>query len=318
MPGSSASSTRHAAVRTLAVDAQTAAVMSALAARGVDALLLKGPVVARRLYGDDTPRFYGDTDLLVAPRSLAAARRALGELGYEQWVGDRSAALIGHHGTHWRRPRSLLEVDLHHTLTGVRADPQALWDALCGHTTSMQVHGTPIRVPGDAALALHLALHAAQHGVARETPRHDLRRALEQIDGAAWRAAAALAARVDAVDAFGVGLRLLPEGAALAQDLRLPPNRSRNAALRVMAAPPVTLGVDRLSTTPGLRAKARLALGWTFPPPDFMREWSALARRGRSGLLLAYLLRPVALVGQSRAAVAAWRRAGRGTRGGRS
>ena len=25
---------------------------------------------------------------------------------------------------------TVLEVDLHHTLTGVRADPQALWDAL--------------------------------------------------------------------------------------------------------------------------------------------------------------------------------------------
>ena len=318
MPQSPPSSTRHAAVRTLAVDAQTAEVMSALAAHGVEALLLKGLVVARRLYGADEPRFYGDTDLFVAPDALGAARRTLGDLGYEPWIGDRSAELIGHHGTHWRRPGSLLEVDLHHRLTGVRADPQALWDALREHSTSMQVHGTPVRVPADAALALHLALHAAQHGVAREQPWHDLRRGIEQIDVAAWRAAAALAARVDAVDAFGVGLRLLPEGAALARDLGVPPNRSRNAALRVMAAPPVRLGLDRLSATPGLRAKARLALGWTFPPADFMREWSDLARRGRGGLLLAYAWRPLVLAAQARAALAAWRRATRVTRGGRA
>jgi hypothetical protein len=48
----------------------------------------------------------------------------------------------------------------------------------------------------------------------------------------AWRAAAALAGRVDALNAFGVGLRLLPEGAAVAAQLGLEPNRSRNAALR--------------------------------------------------------------------------------------
>jgi len=83
-----------------------------------------------------------------------------------------------------------------------------------------------------------------------------------------------------------------------------------------MAAPSVTLGVDRLATTPGVRAKARLALGWTFPPPDFMREWSALARRGRGGLALAYLWRPIALAGQARAAAVAWRRAARATGGG--
>ena len=305
---------RYAAVRTLAVDVQTARVVSALTARGVESLLLKGPVAARRLYADDEPRFYGDTDLLVAPHCLDAARQTLRELGYEPRFGDRSAALIGHHGTHWHLQGSLLEVDLHHTLTGVLASSEALWEALCAHASTMEVDGTPVRVPNDAALALHLALHAAQHGIACEAPRNDLRRAVVQLEAGTWRAAAALAARVDALDAFGVGLRLLPEGAALAAELRLPPNRSRNAALRVMAAPSVTLGLDRLSTTPGLWAKARLVLGWTFPPPDFMRTWSALARRGRGGLLLAYVWRPFALAGQGGAAVAAWRRAARATR----
>ena len=290
--------------------------MSALRTRGVESLLLKGPVVARRLYAHEA-RFYGDTDLLVAPHSLDAARQTLRELGYEPRYGDRSVALVGHHGSHWQLRGSLLQVDLHHTLTGVRAAPAALWEALSDHASTMDVDGTPVRVPDDAALALHVALHGAQHGITRETPRNDLRRAVERFEVETWRAAAALAARVDALDAFGVGLRLSPEGAAVAAQLRLAPNRSRNAALRVMAAPSVTLGVDRLSSTPGLAAKARLAIGWTFPPPDFMRAWSALARRGRAGLALAYVWRPLALAGQTPAAVAAWHRAARITRGGR-
>lgn len=309
---------RRSAVRTLAVDAQTARVVSALTARGVESLLLKGPVVARRLYADDEPRFYGDTDLLVAPRCLEAARQTLRELGYVQRLGDRSASLIGHHGSHWHAPGSVLEVDLHHTLTGVQAEPGELWEALSEHASSMEVRATPVRVPDTAALALHVALHAAQHGIARDTPRQDLRRAVERLELETWQAAAALAGRVDALDAFGVGLRLSPEGAALAAQLRLAPNRSRNAALRVMAAPSVTLGVDRLSATPGLLAKARLAVGWTFPPPDFMRTWSTLARRGRAGLALAYAWRPIVLAGQTGAALAAWRRAAQATRDGRS
>lgn len=305
---------RRAAIRTLAVDHQTARVMSALDARGVDALLLKGPAVARRLYAEGEPRFYGDSDVLVAPASLAAAKGTLRALGYEPALGDQTAALVGRHGTHWHHPGTLLEVDLHHTLTGVRGDAAELWAALSEHATSLEVAGTAVPVLDAAGVALHVALHAAQHGIARETPRRDLQQALRRLELGAWREAAALAERVDAVDAFGVGLRLVPEGQALAAQLRLPPNGSRNAALRVMAAPGVTIALDRLLATPGLRAKARLLLGWTFPPSDFMRAWSALARTGRAGLLLAYIWRPLALAGKTVPSVRAWRRAERATR----
>jgi hypothetical protein len=305
---------RQAAIRTLAIDDQTAAVVSGLEARGVDVLLLKGPAVARRLYDAGEARFYGDTDLLVAPHARAAAERALRELGYERLVGDRTAALIGHHGSHWRRPDSLLEVDLHHTLIGVRGASEELWAALRDHAVGLDMQGVCVRAPDDAALALHVALHAAQHGVARAKPRRDLERALRRLGEEAWRTAVALATRVDAIDAFGVGLRLLPEGAALAARLGVPAGRSRNAELRAMAAPSVTLGLDRLSETAGMRRRARLLLAWTFPPADFMRGWSALARSGRGGLVLAYLWRPLALASQSVPAVRAWRRASRVTR----
>jgi hypothetical protein len=314
-PGS-ADARRAAAIRTLAVDDQTARVMTALAAAGIDALLLKGPAVARRLYGPGEARSYGDTDVLVAPQALAAARSTLRELGYEPIYAEPTADLIGHHGSHWRRPGSVLEVDLHHTLTGVRADPAELWRALREHATTLEIQGMDVRVPNAAALALHVALHAAQHGVARETPRRDLAHALRRLPRADWNEAAALAARLDAVDAFGVGLRLSPEGAALASELGLPRNRSRNAALRVMAAPSVTLGADRLAATPGLRHKGCLLLRWTFPPPDFMRSWSALARRRRGGLALAYAWRPLVLAAQVIPGALAWRRATRATRRG--
>ena len=301
-------------MRSLAVDDQTARVMAALESSGIAALLLKGPVVARRLYAEHEQRFYGDTDVLVSPAEVVAAGRTLCALGYEQVGGDRAAALIGHHGSHWRRPGSLLTVDLHHRLTGVRGSADELWRALWQHAARMEVQGTAVRVPDTPALALHVALHAAQHGIARKTPLRDLEHAVRRLPADDWLAAAALAERVDAVDALGVGLRLLPTGEALATQLGLPPNRSRNAALRAMAAPAVTLGADRLSATPGVGAKARLLVGWTFPPRDFMLTWSGLARRGRPGLVLAYAWRPLVLAAQAVPGVLAWRRALRATR----
>src|SRR5688572_24714017 len=108
---------RQAAIRTLAVDDQTAHVVAAFEARGIESLLLKGPAIAHRLYGPGDPRFYGDTDLLVAPRSLAAAERALRELGYERLYAERTIALVAQHASPWRRPGSTLTVDLHHTLS---------------------------------------------------------------------------------------------------------------------------------------------------------------------------------------------------------
>jgi hypothetical protein len=47
------------------------------------------------------------------------------------------------------------------------------------------------------------------------------------------------------------------------------------------------------------------------PPATFMRKWSRLARRGRIGLLLAYLWRPLWLVGRTPRAMAQWRQARR-------
>jgi hypothetical protein len=312
-PARDAQARRRAAIWSLMVDGQTAEVVPALEAAGVPALLLKGPAIARALYAEDEGRFYGDTDVLVAPSRLAAAERTLRALGYERVVGDRTAALIGHHGSPWRRPGSALEVDLHRTLTGVRGDPGELWLVLWEHSTRLQVQEATVRVPDVPALALHVALHAAQHGIAREMSRRDLEHALGRLDVAAWRRAAALAERVDAIDAFGVGLRLLPAGEALAAELGLPPNRWRNAALRAMAAPSMTLKVERLRVTPGARAKARLLVGWMVPAPDFMRISSPMARKGRAGLLLAYLCRPLVIAGRIVPAVRAWRRAARTT-----
>ena len=50
---------------------------------GLDVLPYKGVALAEAVYGDIALRQAGDIDLLIRPRDLARARKALGELGYQ-------------------------------------------------------------------------------------------------------------------------------------------------------------------------------------------------------------------------------------------
>src|ERR1051325_334222 len=61
-------------------------VLDALAARGVDALLMKGTPLAYELYPAPELRPRGDTDLLIPHDSLEAARAAMLALGYEERI----------------------------------------------------------------------------------------------------------------------------------------------------------------------------------------------------------------------------------------
>ena len=55
------------ALWSLHVDKVAAAISQEFELRGIQSILLKGPAIARWLYGDGTPRPYGDADLMVSP-----------------------------------------------------------------------------------------------------------------------------------------------------------------------------------------------------------------------------------------------------------
>jgi hypothetical protein len=212
------------------LDAAAAEAFDAFAAARVNALLLKGPALARRLYSAAEHRGYSDVDILVAPPDVPAARRVLGDLGYvntadrlgiddvagvlsaEPWarVGGIDAATAG------------LMIDLHRWLPGSEASPEAAWEALTRECCCIEVGGRRVPTLQVEGLALHVATHAAQHGRRYGQPIEDLARGLERWSPDVWRGAARLAAEIEASDAFGAGLRLLPQGAALASRLGLP------------------------------------------------------------------------------------------------
>jgi hypothetical protein len=310
--GENVSSAAQGAAANLAVDATTAEVLRALESAGARCLLLKGASVTRWLSAREDPRVYGDCDLLVPPADLTTAERVLGALDFKQHFdeGDLPSWWREHSAT-WMREEDGAKVDLHRSLVGVGVDPERLWLTLSPHVETMVIAGFPARVMTLPGRALHLALHAAQHGAEWDRPLSDLERALSISGAKTWSAAAELADSLEATAAFAAGLRLVPGGREMADRLRLPEDLPVDVALRASTPPPVALGIDQVARARGLRARAAILWHKLVPPPSFMRHWSPTARRGRLGLVLAYLWRPLWLLARLPAGFRAWRHARR-------
>lgn len=302
---------RVRAARTIAVDLATAEAVRRLRTAGVRSILLKGPALAALLHDEGELRTYVDADLLVAPGDEERAAAVLRGLGFEQLVSD--AELGGHrrlHAHEWRRAGGP-SVDLHRTLPGARADPAAVVSVLAEQTCTISVAGAKVETLAPAGLALQVALHAAHHGPLAPKALDDLDRAVERIPFAAWAEAAALAERIDATAAFAAGLRLSPDGAALADRLSLPRAVPVDVALKAGGAPPLAAGLDWLLQTPRARAKLALVARTALPSPGALRLWRPLARRGASGLAAAYASHPFWLARHALPSVLAVRRARR-------
>ena len=292
----------------------TAEVVTALDEAGVSCILLKGPTIARWLYADGSARPYTDTDLLIGPDDLERGERVLAELGFARRLSDHDTPGWTQAAHHWIRPRDHANVDLHRSLVGVGVSDEVLWQILAAHTEAIELGDAEVATLTPACRALHLALHAAQHG--RRGGRHlaDLERGVALPCRHLWDEAATLAARLDATAAFATGLRLLPTGAALADQLLLPRQASAGTLLLAGSSVPGALGWNDLAGAQGAGSRASIIARKLVPTPRFMRAWSPLARRGRLGMAAAYLGRPVWVAARLVPGFRAWRRAVRTAR----
>lgn len=278
---------------TLALDAVAVEVVGALEEAGVPNLLVKGPAIGRWLYDEPGERPYDDVDLLVHARDIERAEQTLRREGF-RFVHD------DWHGRVWLR--GPVNLDLHRRLPGIAADPDEVFDRLYADAVPLALDRGSVRVPSEEARALHLGLHAAQHGPGLSSPLEDLRRGLERLPGSTWDGAAALAAELGVEGAFAAGLDLLPAGQAVNTRLGLVPGAR-------IEDPGVTEGVRRFAATRGWQKKARFVAGEAFPTEDYLKAYVPLARRGRLGLALARVWRPVSLLLRLGPALVAARRA---------
>jgi hypothetical protein len=283
---------------------------------GVQAVLLKGRSIARWLYPGTADRSYRDCDLLVPAGRFELAAETLVGIGYERSYDDCGMpSWWREHAETWFRVQDGTTLDLHRTLPGVSVRDEEAWRVLSAHTETMPVGGRTVRVLALPARALHVALHAAQHGAEWDEPMADLSRALASGDDYLWSDAAKLAAELGALDAFAAGLHLLPLGTAVAERLGLLPTWSVDAQLRASSAPATALTVERLAAAGSFRE--RLEIGWRklVPPAEFIRLWDHRATRSRAALVRAYARRPLWLVRVAPGSVKAWRRARKSVRG---
>ena len=302
----------QAAITILAIDQVAAEVCHGFRERGVPVAVLKGPVLARELYDGDACRTYRDADLLVPRRCEQAAYAALRELGFTPATGTGTIdpGVADEH--QWLRDG--LIVELHVSLVGVGIRPEQVWDVLATHMASGLVGGSDVLRLNRVGLAMHVALHAAQHGPAWSKGLEDLDRALARWPVKTWREAAVLAGDLDASCAFEVGLRLRPRGGEIADQLGLRGAPDVATVLRVSSAPEAAFGVERMLRQTGGMAKLAYLARSSFPTPAFMRWWSPLARRGPTGLAAAYVYRPIWLLARAPTALSAYLRARRGAR----
>jgi hypothetical protein len=275
---------RLAAVRNLLIDRLAGEIAGAFAAAGIDTLVLKGPVLAAWLYPGEV-RPYGDADLLVSPADWDRAVALLEQLGFSDHLGP-----MAHPRMESMRSTAFLRgednVDLHGALHGLDADPAAIWAAFREGAQRQAIGDAELLTPRRAPLVLHVALHASHHGEGKAL--EDLRRALAAAGDDTWREALALALALDGVAAFASGLRLIPEGEAMAQRLGVEHERAVRYELRREDVPTAE-ALDALFA-PGVSGRTRVATiaHELAPRAEFMRWWTPLARRGRLGLLLSY------------------------------
>ena len=264
------------AVAALQLDLVAAEVITGLREAGVRPILLKGPALAAWLYeGEFRP--YGDVDLLVEEGRMNDAEAVLSELGFG--YGQPGWRELAHS---WKRPDGKT-VDLHRSLVGVGAPPATLWQELSGEVEGLRVGGIEVETLRPPGLALHVALHAAQHGgEGHRKPLEDLDRALDRADESCWREAARLAERVEATPAFATGLRLTPSGSALADRLGLPADRPPEVALHAAPQRELVLALEYMATADGLGPRLRF-LGRKLFPPAAELQTRLSARPPRAG-----------------------------------
>jgi len=280
------------AARALGCDRVSAEVVGAFQDAGIPSILLKGPSIARWLYPSGG-RSYADTDLLVPACEFSRAGAMLNSLGFFEVVEGLHAfeqsvkAEIG-----FARRRELGRgpddvVDLHRNLPMLPTPEEVLWEAFSAGTETIGVGDVQVCVLGRTALALHVVVHAVQHGFQWHTSE-DLRRAIRVMSVDDWRPVADLAARLGIEGILGLGLRLQAGGAGIADSLALPYLSPADPWSWMLSAPRGSASLTEFSSAPTLRVKAQRIRSKLLPSPAWIRHVSRLPDAHGRTLLLAY------------------------------
>ncbi|MBI3360235.1 MAG: nucleotidyltransferase family protein [Chloroflexi bacterium] len=171
--------TRQAALaREKAIHAQLAELLTALNARGLTPIVLKGAYLASAVYPAPGLRPMNDIDLLFRPGDLAAAETVLAELGYgaKEKSADAGPGVTKHTRTYRRggeearTPNPYLSADTGRTVEPHRSLEESWFGLRVDITPGVWDRSVEVMLAGQRALALsrednllHLAVHLTFH-----------------------------------------------------------------------------------------------------------------------------------------------------------
>jgi Uncharacterised nucleotidyltransferase len=134
------------------------------AAAGIEALVIKGPVLSARCYGDPGFRQYGDLDLVVRDRDILRSTDLMMNLGYEPSVpvaAIRAKKIPGEYV--FRQSRTKLLVEFHTELT-FRYHPRPLpVENLFSRQARVSIDAHEIPAPSPEDELLLICIHGAKH-----------------------------------------------------------------------------------------------------------------------------------------------------------
>lgn len=240
----------------------TTKVLDVLAERRVTPVMLKGSVLASRLYPKNPlVRPSSDVDVLVRREEVDVTASALGALGLSRFHDAASADHFeDHHHVSFMGPAGLVEV--HFRLTNTFGGGLFDDERVRGRTMPFRFEGRDVLVLGPEDEFLYLATHAANHAFMRASWLVDLQQYLRLYPTLDFRLMALRAADAGFLTAASVALGLLERLMGVA----LPPQAHEAFPLGLARRT-----VDGLLFSPGRVEAARLA---THPLASFgLRLW---------------------------------------------
>jgi putative nucleotidyltransferase-like protein len=274
---------------------------------GLDTVLVKGPALALRAYGDTGARQYGDLDFLVRQKDILRATELMISAGYEPEIPVEALSAQKIPGQYvFVRIAAPLLVELHTERT-MRYFPRGLpIEEFFARRQYMSVDGQQIPALAIEDELILICIHGAKHLWERLSLVADVAAFVARQTALNWERSFANARAVGAERMLNTGLLLAGNllGAALPQDVRARLQSDRPAAR--LAAKVATWLPSGGHAPPGLFARAlyRLrmrgnmvsGLGYllrlTFSPTQ--EDWSPGGEKNRDGRFAA-LRRPVRL-----------------------
>lgn len=199
------------ALRNHHLSGQLIRALSALDARGVQAIPYRGPLLARQYYGDLALRRFSDLDVLVRPQDVAEARETLVSIGYRigtQASVSEQALVHAHHYPLFLAGASPVLLELHWEIAeayfGFSLNAQRVWDSL----EAVEFWGARVMSLAPEDLLLVLCVHASKHGWSNLSLVCDVAEVVRHRPNLAWETTTLQARQVGVERMLLLGLHL--------------------------------------------------------------------------------------------------------------